>query len=98
MFRYFLPNQHSGTKITVIHITFTSPVLLVLPIRCVHNYSTQDRSPFCNFHILNEISQHLEFMDLFLVRKHYHIFLVRLSNQMQSTQDKGVFLNTICTF
>ena len=36
--------------------------------------SAQDRSPFCIFHIVNEILQHPEFMDTFLVGNHYHIF------------------------
>ena len=37
-------------------------------------FSTQDRSPFCIFHIMNEISQHPELMDTFLVWNYCHIF------------------------
>ena len=36
--------------------------------------STQDRSPFCILHIMNEILQHPEIMDTFLVGNHCHIF------------------------
>ena len=36
--------------------------------------SAQDRSPFCIFNILNEILQHPELKDTFLVGNHCHIF------------------------
>ena len=36
--------------------------------------AAQDRSPFCIFPILNEISQHPELMDTFVVGKLCHIF------------------------
>ena len=38
------------------------------------NVAAQDRSPFCILHILNEISQHPELLDTFLVGNHCHIF------------------------
>ena len=36
--------------------------------------TAQDRSPFCIFHILNEILQHYELMDTFLVGNRSYIF------------------------
>ena len=43
-------------------------------VLCFFLQSAQDRSPFCIFHIMNEILQHPELMDTFLVRNHCHIF------------------------
>ena len=36
--------------------------------------TTQDRGPFCILQIMNEILQHPELMDTFLVGNHCHIF------------------------
>ena len=36
--------------------------------------TAQDRSPFYIFHIMNEISQHPDLMDTFLVGNHWYIF------------------------
>ena len=60
-------------------------------------HPAQSRSSFCIFHLLNEISQHPELMDTFLVGNHYHISLGRLSNQMQSTFQKAL-MNTIKSY
>ena len=36
--------------------------------------TAQDRSPFCIFHIVNEIWQHPELIDTFLVENHWYNF------------------------
>ena len=36
--------------------------------------ATQDKGPFCIFHIMNKISQDTELMDTFLVGNHWYIF------------------------
>ena len=62
--------------------------------RKMNLYPAMDRSPFCIFHILNEILQNPELIDTFLVGKPFLYFLGRLSNEMKSTFYKTL-TNTI---
>ena len=48
--------------------------LITIPSNFPSVVTTQDRSPFCISNILNEILQHSELMDEFLVRNNSYIF------------------------
>ena len=79
----FTPSQSEVSEIILGSIFFADAIA-----------SAQDRSLFCILNIMNEISQHHELMDTFLVGNLCHIFLGRLSNEMQSTFHKAL-TNTI---
>ena len=44
--------------------------LAVLVYRIMEQLAAQDRSPFCIFHIMNEIWQHSDLIHIFVVGKH----------------------------